>query len=414
MSEYVKRIIPFESSDIPAIQKWFEDMSAKGLLFESCGLFFAKFKKGEPKAMRYRLDVCDVVACDIPEEKKELYEKDGWEVMGEFKSDLVVLGTSDPNAPEIYTEYGSLVKPLRKLATKRTVFSIAFFVMFMLCKVAEPINILIGGKGSMVDTLIRIGTLKYILLVIMAILLLLEALLHFIRARHLKKLIKNIERGDELPQSENWRGKSVFGSVLVPLSIPLAIVWFIHIIFPMGVVRYSPVEDLSGLPFPTIDEVIPDFQADEKNMLSSMYDSCDLLASRVLYFHQEYPDAGQSYMVEYYDMRSEGLAREFIDGQIDDLVNYDRQAYAARMESLSQNENLDFDWDGFLPEYTLNRHDRDGAEVYVINEKYAADEACVRQWMYIKLSDKLIKVRCKGIGEISDYVQLYIDRLQSA
>ncbi len=31
---------------------------------------FAKFEKGEPKDMRYRLDFCDVVACDIPEEKK--------------------------------------------------------------------------------------------------------------------------------------------------------------------------------------------------------------------------------------------------------------------------------------------------------------------------------------------------------
>ena len=27
--------------------------------------------------MRYRLDLCYVVACDIPEEKKELYERSG-------------------------------------------------------------------------------------------------------------------------------------------------------------------------------------------------------------------------------------------------------------------------------------------------------------------------------------------------
>lgn len=62
MSKFVKRVIPFESCDIPAIQNWLEDMAEKGLFFKECGVFFAKFEKGEPKDMRYRLDFCDVVA----------------------------------------------------------------------------------------------------------------------------------------------------------------------------------------------------------------------------------------------------------------------------------------------------------------------------------------------------------------
>ena len=70
MSKYVRRIIPFGSGDIPAVQRWLEDMVEKGLFFKECGLLFAKFTKGEPKKMRYRLDFCYVVACDIPEEKR--------------------------------------------------------------------------------------------------------------------------------------------------------------------------------------------------------------------------------------------------------------------------------------------------------------------------------------------------------
>ncbi len=105
MSKYIKRMIPFESSDIPAIQKWLEDMAMQGLFYKGCGMFCAEFEKGEPRQTRYRLDFCDVVACDIPEEKKELYEKNGWQVVGEFKSDLIVLCTDDPEAPEIYTEH---------------------------------------------------------------------------------------------------------------------------------------------------------------------------------------------------------------------------------------------------------------------------------------------------------------------
>ncbi len=33
MSNFVKRLIPFESCDIPAIQSWVEDMAAQGLFY---------------------------------------------------------------------------------------------------------------------------------------------------------------------------------------------------------------------------------------------------------------------------------------------------------------------------------------------------------------------------------------------
>ena len=52
MSKTVRRIRPFGSGDIPAVQRWLEDMAEKGLLFKECGLLFAKFTRGEPKKMR--------------------------------------------------------------------------------------------------------------------------------------------------------------------------------------------------------------------------------------------------------------------------------------------------------------------------------------------------------------------------
>lgn len=106
MSKFVKRVIPFESCDIPAIQSWLEDMAEKGLFFKECGVFFAKFEKGEPKDMRYRLDFCDVVACDIPEEKKELYERSGWNVVGDFKNDALSSARKTPTRRR-YTQTAS-------------------------------------------------------------------------------------------------------------------------------------------------------------------------------------------------------------------------------------------------------------------------------------------------------------------
>lgn len=131
MSKFVKRVIPFESCDIPAIQNWLEDMAEKGLFFKECGVFFARFEKAEPRNMRYRLDFCDVVACDIPEEKKELYERSGWNVVGDFKNDCVVICTDDTDAPEIYTDCELLAKPLKSIISKYRIYLAALCVMLL-------------------------------------------------------------------------------------------------------------------------------------------------------------------------------------------------------------------------------------------------------------------------------------------
>ena len=138
MSKFVKKLIPFESCDIPAIQSWLEDMAAQGLFYVDCGFFCARFEKGEPKKLRYRLDFCDVSLGKIPEEKAELYERSSWRVVGELKNDLVVLATDDPDAPEIFSEPEHLINPLKRLARKHTAYWILFLIMFLLSLVGSP------------------------------------------------------------------------------------------------------------------------------------------------------------------------------------------------------------------------------------------------------------------------------------
>lgn len=100
MSKFVKKLIPFESCDIPAIQSWLEDMAAQGLFYVDCGFFCARFEKGEPKKLRYRLDFCDVSLGKIPEEKAELYERSSWRVVGELKTTLSCSRPTTPTHPK--------------------------------------------------------------------------------------------------------------------------------------------------------------------------------------------------------------------------------------------------------------------------------------------------------------------------
>ena len=410
-------MIPFESSDIPAIQKWLEDMAQQGLFYSECGIFCAKFEKGEPRETRYRLDFCDVVACDIPDEKKEMYENNGWQVVGEFKSDLIVLRTDDPEAPEIYTEHSHIVKPLKKLAAKHKAYWIMFLLMFMFSQIGGPLNVLISGKGSIVSNLINTGTAYYCLIVLMTIVLLLEFIVHLRRYRHLKKLIKNIEKGGELPAGEDYKTRFAVGSVLIPLSIPIIILWGLHLILPYY--RSLPsMEDIADLPFPTAEEL--GIECDTHGLYVG--EGSDLLAGRIIRFNQdvwpeddtEVGDAVFRYEVEYYDMRRESFAQEFIDGQTDQMINYDRESYRLRMERISADDRLDYEWDGFMPEYTMTKLEKSGADVYIVHEKFADSDIAVTQIMHVRLGNQVVKVIYQGPDELTDFAYLYIEHLKSA
>lgn len=150
----------------------------------------------------------------IPEEKAELYERSSWRVVGELKNDLVVLTTDDPDAPEIFSEPEHLIKPLKRLAKKHTAYWILFLIMFLLSRVGSPFIYTMLGMDTFVGGVLDIGTAYYILLLLMAVLLLLEFIVHLRSCRHLA--------------------------------------------VPMGVTSLHGTNDLSGLPFPTMQEINTD------------------------------------------------------------------------------------------------------------------------------------------------------------
>lgn len=258
MSKTVRRIRPFGSGDIPAVQRWLEDMAEKGLLFKECGLLFAKFTKGEPKKMRYRLDFCDVVACDIPDEKKELYEQSGWQVVGDYNSDLVVVCTDEPDAPEIYTDPELLVKPLKKISDKLLASWIVFWLLSGWVDFGTLTTEVILGDSSFVRYLLDFNTLYFIGLCLLSLLLLFEAIYHFIGWLRVRKLVKKLKNGEELPRGERRSFRAAVGKILCPLAVPAVILWGVHLFFigyPIGLNMGEPIKDLGSMPFPTPAEL---------------------------------------------------------------------------------------------------------------------------------------------------------------
>lgn len=434
MSKFVKKLIPFESCDIPAIQSWLEDMAEQGLFYVDCGFFCARFERGEPKKLRYRLDFCDVSLGKIPEEKAELYERSSWRAVGELKNDLVVLTTDDPDAPEIFSEPEHLIKPLKRLAKKHTAYWILFLIMFLLSRVGSPFMYTMLGVGTFIDGVLDIGTVYYILLLLMAVLLLLEFIVHLRRCLHLKKLIKQIERGGELPTGERYKAKSKIGAVLIPLTIPVIALWFVHLAVPMGVTSLHATNDLSGLPFPTMQEINTgeyNYYADGvkkvQGSLADISERHDLLAPTVIEFSQDcysfedFTNKGENsfeYRVRYYEMRFEKDAKEAVDRIIYDYEHFDAEDYhrraSALAKSISENfEEYEISYDGFTPTYDIKDMSRDGVEIKLVNEKYGYGGDDTRQHLIMRLGSKYINVSYSGSSDLGEYTELYIAKLKA-
>jgi len=113
--EFVKKIVPFESCDIPAIESWLDDMAKKGLFFQEYGVRRAKFAVSEPgNDTRYRVEYSDVYGMRPTDEKKELYRSCGWEYVDTLFGDLYVFRSDDPDTVELHTEPASISGPLKK------------------------------------------------------------------------------------------------------------------------------------------------------------------------------------------------------------------------------------------------------------------------------------------------------------
>lgn len=101
------RIAPISIYDVPAQQAWMEDMAARGRFLSEyrAGIFcLASFTRGEPKAVRYRLEPMAGKAAYPDMERREVYRSLGWEYVTTAGEVMYIWRCDDPDAPELHTE----------------------------------------------------------------------------------------------------------------------------------------------------------------------------------------------------------------------------------------------------------------------------------------------------------------------
>ena len=100
-------------------EQFYAEQAAKGWFLEKRGAGFSRFRKGEPSAMRYRVELADLRFLDpdhgLPEEQIAVYEDCGWKYIGGHGMIHLFSALADSDAPEFYTDPRQQAATLRGL-----------------------------------------------------------------------------------------------------------------------------------------------------------------------------------------------------------------------------------------------------------------------------------------------------------
>lgn len=107
MKQTRRFLMPVEGWEPGAMEEWLEYQAARGWMPVSFGVRYAKFRRGQPRTCRVRLEPLREEDDQEQTARKELYEDLGWTSTADM-TDYRVWYCDDPGAPEIYTDPESL------------------------------------------------------------------------------------------------------------------------------------------------------------------------------------------------------------------------------------------------------------------------------------------------------------------
>ena len=136
----IRKIIPVSLYDIPGLEGWLEEQASQGLFPTSLGSWAVFEDRGLP-GTRFRLDPFanrTGEGLEPTEEKLELYRQAGWEYAFRVGRAYFLFYTTDPQAPELFSDHQSqwlslnrLVKDLRSYRRRKIVLWSLLGILFL-------------------------------------------------------------------------------------------------------------------------------------------------------------------------------------------------------------------------------------------------------------------------------------------
>ncbi len=323
------RLPPCPPYDLEGTESWLEELAARGLHLTPAGFFAgaAVFEKGEPRALRYRLDAAprqaglmDDNGGDPDPVERELRKAAGWDYVAR-RGQFYIYRAEGDEAAELHTD--PAVQALRLQALVRRQRSAALSVLVWL--LLYPVIFL---RGRLLLTALELGTPLFLLVCAAALLLLVASVRTFLSLNALRRRLKNGEPPDH---GKDWRSGAARW-YLTHFALA-ALVCFLAVVL---LVRWNdaareerrPLSDWAGpLPFASLGELEPESAFSEKDWLGTDGYSlrADLLAPVNIRWteHGEFgpPASGSGgFYVEYHEAASSWLASRLTE----ELLRTDR------------------------------------------------------------------------------------------
>lgn len=124
------RRIPVNDMDIKAVERWLNDMAARGLFLSSTGSSWWRFYEDEPEEVRYRLEPVEERDGKLDHLKNEDYEKMGWKYVARHKDWYHIYLAQSGTAEELHTD--PFVKSMLFQKYQKSLWSIALSDMIIL------------------------------------------------------------------------------------------------------------------------------------------------------------------------------------------------------------------------------------------------------------------------------------------
>ncbi len=116
MNKTIRKLRPSDYWRIGEHESWFSDMAEKGLHLKKMGIHFAHFTKGDPKKMRYRIDVS--IKRKMTPEQIRMYAESGWDYVTGNNYFHVFSSPKSSGAPELHTDPAEQSYTLKELDKK--------------------------------------------------------------------------------------------------------------------------------------------------------------------------------------------------------------------------------------------------------------------------------------------------------
>lgn len=320
--KYRYRLPPCPAYDIPAMESWLEDMSARGLHLTKDGFFglFTTFEEGPPKKERFRLEPTDrrnglfSEEYDPEDEAVQMLRQMGWTYRAR-RGQFYIYSTDDPNAPELNTDpqvqaltMAALTKFLRKKVAN-ALFLMAFYMLLYFGDSILTLSLYLGTDL----VLLWAGVLLWNLCSI------------FRSMGKLTRWRNQLRTGQSLPHRSEYRRSGVR---YLTLEILRKSLWLLFLLCAAwrGLYLwvdepYEPLTDQS-FPFYTVADYYPGGRIERTESISKFYAWDDPLAPEN-YDFREYTDVtldGKTFdcwlSINYHRTRWEWtarqLAREFV------------------------------------------------------------------------------------------------------